>query len=55
MKQTVHEGRPSSISEIKELIVDLVASVSEKMLQRVTGQFRSRVGKFIEVKGILFQ
>lgn len=55
MKQKVHEGKPKSISELKQLIENFIASVSQETLQRVISQFRSRVKKCIAAKGELFE
>ena len=48
MKEDIHPAQPDSIAEVKQLIQNFMASISEDLLQWVTGQFVSRIRRRIE-------
>jgi len=52
MKDEIHRAQPGSIAEVKQMIQNFMASIiSEDLLQRVTGQFVSRIRRCIEAHG----
>ena len=55
MKQKIHEAHPGSLAEVKQLIEDFMASISQDLLQRVMNQFCSRIRKCIEARGGVFE
>ena len=55
MKEEIHRAQPGSITEVKQLIEKFMASITEDLLQRVTGQFVSRIRKCIEANGGVFE
>ena len=55
MKEEIHRAQPGSITEVKQLIENFMASITEDLLQRVTGQFVSRIRKCIEANGGVFE
>ena len=55
MKEEIHRARPCSIAEVKQLIQNFMASISEDLLLRVIGQFVSRIRRCIEARGGMFE
>ena len=55
MKEQIHRAQPGSIAEVKQLIENFMASITEDLLQRVTGQFVSRIRRCIEANGGVFE
>ena len=55
MKEEIHRAQPGSIAEVKQLIENFMASITEDLLQRVTGQFVSRIRRCIEANGGVFE
>ena len=55
MKEEIHRAQPGSIAEVKQLIENFIASITEDLLQRVTGQFVSRIRRCIEANAGVFE
>ena len=51
----VHRAQPGSTAEVKQLIQELLASIDEERLQRVTIQFSFRVKRCIATSGEFFE
>ena len=55
MKEEIHRAQPGSTEDVKQMIREFLASISEDLLQRVTNQFMSRVRRCIAAHGGVFE